>query len=90
MPDPIPAMVIGRLAVDRGHSGSGIGQALLRDAVLRTLQAASIAGIRVILVHAISHQALQFYERFGFHPSPVDPMTAMISIAEAELAIGKG
>jgi predicted N-acetyltransferase YhbS len=89
MPDPIPAMVVGRLAVDRNHREKGIGQALVRDAALRTLQAASIAGIRVILVHAISHQALRFYERFGFRPSPVDPMTAMISIADAERAIGR-
>jgi len=63
MPDPIPVMVIGRLAVDRQWQGKGIGQALLRDAILRTLQAAEIAGIRAILVHAISEEAKQFYEK---------------------------
>src|SRR5437773_5167460 len=57
MPDPVPAMVIGRLAIDQAYQGQGIGAALLRDAILRTLQAAEIAGIRAILVHAISDAA---------------------------------
>ncbi|MGH9519557.1 MAG: GNAT family N-acetyltransferase, partial [Terriglobales bacterium] len=75
MPDPVPAMVLGRLAVDRSCQGKGIGTGLLRDAVLRTLQAAEIAGIRVILVHAISETARRFYEKHGFSASPIDPMT---------------
>ncbi len=83
MPDPLPVMVIGRLAIDAVFQGRGIGSALLRDAVLRTLQAAEIAGIRAILVHAISEQARRFYERCGFAASHVDPMTLMISVAEA-------
>lgn len=87
MPDPIPAMVIGRLAVDHGFQSRGIGRAMMRDAILRTIQAASIAGIRAILVHAISEKARQFYERCGFHSSPIDPMTLMISVAEAEQAL---
>lgn len=87
MPDPIPAIVLGRLAVDRSHQGKGIGRSLLRDALLRTLQAAQIAGIRVLLVHAISAQVREFYEDFGFYPSPVDPMTLMMPIREAELAL---
>lgn len=58
--------------------------ALLRDAVLRTIQAAEIAGIRAILVHAISDRAKRFYEKWGFIPSPVDPMTLMITLAEAQ------
>jgi hypothetical protein len=57
LPDPVPAMVLGRLAVNKAFHGSGIGTGLLRDAVLRTVQAADIAGIRVILVHAISTTA---------------------------------
>jgi len=83
MPDPLPVMVLGRLAVDQSVHGQNIGRGLLRDAVLRTLQAAEIAGIRAILVHAISERAKQFYEKSGFIPSPVDPMTLMITIAEA-------
>jgi GNAT superfamily N-acetyltransferase len=83
MPDPIPVMVIGRLAVDRHWQGKGIGRALLRDAILRTLQAAEIAGIRAILVHAISEDAKQFYEKCGFTASPVDPMTLMVKVNDA-------
>ena len=77
-------MVLGRLAIDQNFQGRGLGAALLRDVVLRTLQAADIAGIRAILVHAISEDAKKFYERCGFSPSPVDPMTLMITIADAE------
>ena len=87
MPDPIPVMVLGRLAVDRTFQGRGLGRSLLRDAILRTVQAASIAGIRAILVHAVSDEARQFYERCGFHASSIDPMTLMITVAEAERAI---
>jgi GNAT superfamily N-acetyltransferase len=84
MPDPIPAMILARLAVDQAVQGRGLGRALLRDATLRTLQAASIAGIHVLLVHAISDQARQFYEQAGFQSSPIDPMTLMVTIADAE------
>jgi GNAT superfamily N-acetyltransferase len=84
MPDPVPVMIIGRLAVDREFHGHGLGQGLLRDAVLRTLQAADIAGIRAILVHAISSDAQRFYERHGFVRSPIDPMTLMITLADVE------
>lgn len=89
MPQPIPVMVLGRLAIDRAYHGRGLGAGLLRDAILRTLQAAGIAGIRAILVHAISEDAKKFYESHGFSPSPADPMTLMITVADAEKAIGK-
>ena len=88
MPEPIPVMVLGRLAIDKAFQGRRLGAALLRDAVLRTLQAADIAGIRAILVHAISEDAKKFYERCGFSPSPLDPMTLMITIADAEKSLG--
>jgi GNAT superfamily N-acetyltransferase len=86
MPDPVPVMVIGRLAVDQTVQGQALGPALLRDAVLRTLQAAEIAGIRAILVHAISERAKRFYEKWGFIASPIEPMTLMITLAEARKA----
>ena len=70
MPDSIPVMIVGRLALDRTLHGEGIGPGLLRDAVLRTAQAAEIAGVRAILVHAISDRAKRFYERYGFVASP--------------------
>jgi GNAT superfamily N-acetyltransferase len=83
MPNPVPVMVIGRLAIDLSFQGRGIGSSLLRDAVLRTVRAAEIAGIRAILVHAISENAKRFYERSGFIASPIDPMTLMITVAQA-------
>lgn len=83
MPDPVPVMIIGRLAIASRFQGHGIGKALLRDAVLRTVRAAEIAGIRAILVHAISESAKSFYEKHGFVQSPADPMTLMIDVNEA-------
>jgi GNAT superfamily N-acetyltransferase len=83
MPNPIPVMILGRLAVDKNFQGQGIGSGLLKDAILRTLHAAEIAGIRALLVHAISDKAKQFYMQYGFMPSPVDPLTVMISLADA-------
>lgn len=88
MPDPVPVMVIGRLAVDRAYQGRGIGKGLLRDAILRTLQAAEIAGIRAILVHAKTETAKHFYEKCGFVASPVEPLTVMITVAEAMKTLG--
>ncbi len=87
MPEPVPVIVIGRLAVDRNDHGKGLGRALLRDAILRIIQAARIAGVRAILVHAISEEAKRFYEQSGFYPSPINPMTLMITVAEAEKAL---
>ena len=89
MPEPIPVMVLGRLAVDRAYQGRGLGSALLRDALLRTLNAASIVGIRAVLPHAISDDARRFYERAGFAASPVDPMTMMITLADVDKAVGR-
>ena len=87
MPDPVPVMVIGRLAIDQTAQGQALGSALLRDAVLRIVQAAEIAGIRAILVHAISERAKRFYEKSGFVASPIEPMTLMITVAEARKAL---
>lgn len=65
MPDPVPVMILGRLAVDQNAQGKGIGKALVRDAILRTVQAASIAGIRAILVHATLHDVPHFTKSAG-------------------------
>jgi GNAT superfamily N-acetyltransferase len=88
MPEPIPVMVLGRLAVDRNFHGRGLGRGILRDAVLRTIQAANIVGVRAILVHAISDEARKFYERCGFRATPIDPMTLLVTIVEAERGLG--
>ncbi|CAN5510959.1 hypothetical protein BH09SUM1_BH09SUM1_16700 [soil metagenome] len=87
MPEPIPIIVLGRLAVDRSQQGKGIGRALLRDAIIRSLQAAEFAGIRAILVHAISDKAKKFYLDNGFSPSPAEPMTLMITVADAKTGL---
>jgi GNAT superfamily N-acetyltransferase len=87
MPDPVPVMIIGRLAVDTRFQGRGLGRALLRDALLRTLHVAAHAGIRAVLLHATTAEAKRFYERAGFRESPIDPMTLMITIADVEKAL---
>jgi GNAT superfamily N-acetyltransferase len=70
MPDPVPVMVLARLAVDRAYQGRGLGSALLRDALLRTFAASDAAGIRAVLPQAISEDAKRFYLRHGFAESP--------------------
>jgi len=70
----IPIMLLARLAVGLNWQKQGVGAALLKDATLRTLQAADIAGIRFLVVHAKDVGAKKFYERFDFLPSPTDPL----------------
>ena len=70
---PVPIMLLARLAVATSWQGKGLGSGLLKDAMLRTLQAAEIAGIRAFAVHAKDDEAKSFYERFDFVPSPSDP-----------------
>ena len=87
MPDPIPMMVLGRLAVDRSVQGQGLGHGLLKDAVLRVVQAAHIVGVRGILVDAIDETAREFYEKFGFRRSAALPLKVMITLDEAQQAL---
>ena len=75
MPDPIPILVLGRLAIDRRYQNQGLGHALLRDAVFRTLQVAETAGAVALLVHALSEDAHRFYRSCGFVELPLQPMT---------------
>jgi len=82
MPDPVPVMVLGRLAVHAEWAGRGVGRGLLKDALLRTLRVASEAGIRAILCHAVSIKAKQFYLKHGFVESPIDELTVMLNIAK--------
>lgn len=74
MPDPLPVMLLGRLAVDKDFQRMGIGRALVRDAMLRILKAAEIAGISAMLVHALDAEAAAFYRACGFFPSPGDQL----------------
>ena len=79
-PDPAPVAILGRLAVDKAWQGQGLGAALLQDAVIRTAQAATIVGIRGVLVHALSEEAKAFYEHHGFIASSTQPMTLILSL----------
>ena len=71
---PVPVMILARLAVDRSEQRTGIGKALLKNALLRTAQAADIAGIRALVVHAKNEEARRWYEQFDFEASPTDPL----------------
>ncbi|MBK7001138.1 MAG: GNAT family N-acetyltransferase [Rhodoferax sp.] len=82
MPDPIPVVVLGRLAVDHALHGKGFGRALIRDAGMRVIQAADAIGIRGMTVYAISDEAKAFYEKAGFESSPLDPHLLMITLAD--------
>lgn len=80
MPDPLPVLVLGRLAIDQTHQNKGLGSSLLRDAMLRAISVARETGIFAILVHAISDIARKFYLSRGFGESPIQPMTLMMTL----------
>jgi predicted N-acetyltransferase YhbS len=87
MPDPVPVVLLGRLAVDRAQQGAGVGRALVQVAGRRILNAAAEIGIRGVLVQALSETAKAFYERIGFDASPLDPMILMITLADLQAAL---
>ncbi|POZ49600.1 GNAT family N-acetyltransferase [Methylovulum psychrotolerans] len=80
MPDPLPVLLLGRLAVDKRHHNRGIGQAILRDAMLRAVNVSGDAGVFALLVHALSDPAKQFYLSRGFVESPLQPMTLIMTL----------
>lgn len=86
---PIPIMLLARLATDRRWQGRGVGKALLQDAMQRTLQAADIAGIRALAVHAKDEEARRFYEHFDFVPSPADPMHLFVLLKDVRRVLSK-
>jgi len=88
MPDPIPIVLLGRLAVDRRHQGQGLSRALLRDALERVLQASSVIGVRGLVVQALSPAARDLYLHLGFTASPDDDLLLMITLADAVAAMG--
>lgn len=79
---PVPLMVLARMAVHRSWQGRGIGAALLRDAMRRTVQAAEIGGLRALAAHAKDEQAATFYRHFGFEPSPTDPLHLFVLLKD--------
>lgn len=80
MPDPVPVMVLARLAVDKRAQGIKLGASLLQDAVNRAVVVSHNAGVRALLVHALHERAKQFYEHYGFQVSPAHPMTLMLRL----------
>lgn len=85
---PVPVMMLARLAVDQAHQGKGLGRALLRDALLRTAQAADIAGIRALLVHAKNEAARQWYLNWEFEPSPSNPLHLFLLLKDLKAILG--
>lgn len=86
---PVPVMILARLAVDRDHQGRGLGKALLKDALLRTAQAADIAGIRCLLVHAKDEAARQWYVSWEFDQSPTDPYHLFLMLKDLKALLAE-
>lgn len=86
-PREIPAILLGRLAVDEGHRGRGLGAALLRHAMVVTLEASRAIGVRLLVVNAIHEEAGAFYRRFGFQRSPTNPLDLMVTVQDIEDAL---
>ena len=84
---PVPVMILARLAVDREHQRKGLGRALLMDALLRTAQAADIAGIRCLLVHAKDDAARRWYEAWEFEPSPTNSHHLFLMLKDLEAVL---
>ena len=82
MPNPIPALILGRLAVSKPVQGLGLGRDLLNDALYRALRAAEVVGIRCVIAHAIDERATEFYARNGFQSSPISALTMMLPIED--------
>ena len=80
MPDPVPVIVLARLAVDRRAQGAKLGGSLLQDAVKRALNVAQNTGVRALLVHALNEPAKRFYEYYGFQASPTEPLVLMLRL----------
>ena len=87
MPDPIPVMVVGRLAVDKNHQGGKIGRGLLKDALQRILALSKVAGIRAVMLHAMDEDAAKFYLTYGFIEYPGGSRTMFLPIESIQAAL---
>jgi GNAT superfamily N-acetyltransferase len=90
MPDPLPILLLGRLALDRRHHNQGLGRALLRDAMIRAADIAENAGVVAILVHALSDAAKLFYLSSGFVESPMQKMTLLMTLQTVREVLAEG
>jgi GNAT superfamily N-acetyltransferase len=88
MPDPVPVILLSRLAVDRKEQGNGLGKNLLRDAIERCVGVAEQVGVRAMLVHALHEDARSFYAQYDFEPSPTDPLHLLLTMKDARALIG--
>lgn len=85
---PVPVVILARRAVNQTEQGSGLGRALLRDALLRIADAADVIGVRAVLVHAKDENARRFHEPFDFEPSPIDPLQLFLLVKDLKHAAG--
>lgn len=88
MPDPIPVVLLGRLAIDTRWQRRGLGRSLFRDAAMRVSHAAEAIGVRGIVVHAISDDARKFYVALGFSECPGEPMTLVVTLQDIRVNLG--
>ena len=86
MPDPIPVVVLARLAIDRNYQGQGLGRGLFQDAARRIIVASEVIGIRGLIVHAITESAKAFYLQLGMECSPIEPMMLMATLSDLKAA----
>lgn len=89
MPNPVPVVILARLAIDLNFKGQSLGKALLKDALLRSLNVANEIGVKAVLVHALDNEAIAFYEKFGFQQMPKQENTLMLSIYNIEKLLQK-
>jgi GNAT superfamily N-acetyltransferase len=87
MPDPVPVILLSRLAVDRKEQGNGLGKNLLRDAIERCAGVAEQVGVRAMLVHALHEDARSFYAQYDFERSPTDPLHLLLTMKDARALI---
>jgi GNAT superfamily N-acetyltransferase len=89
MPDPIPVVLLGRLAIDKTWQRKGLGRSMFQDAAMRVCRAADAIGVRGLVVHAISDDARKFYIRLGFTECPDEPMTLVVTLQDMREALGQ-
>lgn len=87
MPDPVPVVLLARLAVDQKEQGHRLGAQLLRAAIVKSVEVSELIGARAILVHALHDRARTFYQHFGFEASPTDPLHLFLLMKDARKVV---
>jgi GNAT superfamily N-acetyltransferase len=86
-PADLPAILLGRMAVDSRHRGKGLGAAMLKHFMTKAIEVSEVVGVRLVLVHAKDEQAKGFYRHHGFVESPIDPLTLMMMLPSNDLVV---